>query len=47
MENNENKLRSLKETNAYIQEKFSEAKQFIGQGQSAIEFTEEWASQNK
>ena len=36
MENNEYKLRSLKETNAYIQEKFSEAKQFIAQD-SAIE----------
>ena len=47
MENIEYKLRSLKETNAYIQEKFLEAKKFIGQGQSAIKFTEEWASQNK
>ena len=43
MENNEYKLRSLKETNAYIQEKFSEAKQFIG----FAYLLEEWASQNK
>ena len=38
MENNEYKLRSLKETNAYIQVKFSEAKQFIDQEKLAIKF---------
>ena len=41
MEENEYKLRSLKETNDYIQAKFFEAKTFIEQGQSAIEFKDD------